>query len=189
MDRPLTRLVDCAPMPAAFAIYPSLQGASVIVTGGASGIGAEIVRAFAAQGSRVGFVDFDVERGTALASELRDAAGQVRFERCDLRDVDDLRRAFSTLATVQGPARVLVNNAARDDRHAWQDVTPEFYDERIATNLRHMFFAIQAVAPAMIAAMITKNRWDPPVAAAPNSLASNGWLARLSGLSAMRSRG
>ena len=139
-------------MSAAFAIYPSLEGTSVIVTGGASGIGAEIVRAFAGQGSRVGFVDFDVDRGTALASELGEAGAQVRFERCDLRDIDDLRRAFATLATVQGPARVLVNNAARDDRHVWQDVTPEFYDERIATNLRHMFFAIQAVAPAMIAA-------------------------------------
>ncbi len=139
-------------MSATFAIYPSLEDTSVIVTGGASGIGAEIVRAFAGQGSRVGFVDFDVERGTALASELGDAGAQVRFERCDLRDIDDLRRAFTALAAAQGPARVLVNNAARDDRHLWQDVTPEFYDERIATNLRHMFFAIQAVAPAMIAA-------------------------------------
>ena len=71
---------------------------------------------------------------------------------CDLRDIDDLRRAFAALAAAQGPPRVLVNNAARDDRHLWQDVTPEFYDERIATNLRHMFFAIQAVAPGMIAA-------------------------------------
>lgn len=139
-------------MSAAFAIYPSLRDTSVIVTGGASGIGAEIVRAFAGQGSHVGFVDFDVERGTALASELGEAGAQVRFEPCDLRDIDDLRRAFAALATAQGPARVLVNNAARDDRHAWQDVTPEFYDERISTNLRHMFFAIQAVAPGMIAA-------------------------------------
>lgn len=139
-------------MSAAFAIYPSLEDVSVIVTGGASGIGAEIVRAFAGQGARIGFVDLDVERGTALASELGDAGAQVRFEQCDLRDIDDLRRAFTALATLHGPARVLVNNAARDDRHSWQDVTPEFYDERIAANLRHMFFAIQAVAPAMIAA-------------------------------------
>jgi NAD(P)-dependent dehydrogenase (short-subunit alcohol dehydrogenase family) len=139
-------------MSADFAIYPSLKDLSVIVTGGASGIGAEIVRAFAEQGARIGFVDFDVERGTALASALGDTGPQVRFERCDLRDIDDLRRAFSVLATAQGPARVLVNNAARDDRHMWQDVTPEFFDERIATNLRHMLFAIQAVAPAMIAA-------------------------------------
>ncbi len=136
----------------AFAIYPSLADTSVFLTGGASGIGAEIVRAFAEQGSRVGFVDFDREHGTALASELTSAGAQVRFEPCDLRDVEALRRAFASLAAAQGPARVLVNNAARDDRHAWADVTPEFYDERIATNLRHMFFAIQAVAPGMIAA-------------------------------------
>lgn len=139
-------------MTSPFATYPSLSGVSVIVTGGASGIGAEIVRAFAAQGSRVGFVDMDVERAHALAVELGAAGAQVRFERCDLRHIDDLRRAFGALADAHGPARVLVNNAARDDRHAWQDVTPEFYDERIATNLRHMFFAIQTVAPGMIAA-------------------------------------
>jgi NAD(P)-dependent dehydrogenase (short-subunit alcohol dehydrogenase family) len=136
----------------AFAIYPSLKDASVVVTGGASGIGMEIVRAFAGQDSRVGFVDFDAERGRALASELSAAGAHVQFEPCDLRDIDALRRAFGALATVHGPVRVLVNNAARDDRHAWDQVTPEFYDERIATNLRHMFFAIQAVAPGMIAA-------------------------------------
>jgi NAD(P)-dependent dehydrogenase (short-subunit alcohol dehydrogenase family) len=135
-----------------FAIYPSLKNASVIVTGGASGIGEEIVRAFAAQQSRVGFVDFDRDRGTALADALSRAGAHARFAYGDLRDIDDLRRAFAALEEANGPARVLVNNAARDDRHRWQDVTPEFYDERIATNLRHMFFAIQAVAPAMIAA-------------------------------------
>jgi NAD(P)-dependent dehydrogenase (short-subunit alcohol dehydrogenase family) len=136
----------------AFAIYPSLNDTSVFITGGASGIGAEIVRAFAAQGSRVGFVDLDREQGVALASELANRGAQVRFEPCDLRDIEALKRAFTSLASAQGSARVLVNNAARDDRHAWADVTPAFYDERIATNLRHMFFAIQAVAPGMIAA-------------------------------------
>jgi D-xylose 1-dehydrogenase len=135
-----------------FAIYPSLRDASVIVTGGASGIGMEIVRAFAGQRSKVGFLDFDVEHGETLAAELQAGGGHVRFEACDLRDVDALRHAVAALAEVHGPARVLVNNAARDDRHRWEDVTPEFYDERIATNLRHMFFAIQAVAPGMIAA-------------------------------------
>lgn len=136
----------------AFASYPSLRDASVLVTGGASGIGMEIVRAFAGQGSRVGFLDFDVEHGDRLAAELQAIGGQVRFEKCDLRDIDALRGAATALADAHGPARVLVNNAARDDRHRWEDVTPEFYDERIATNLRHMFFAIQAVAPGMIAA-------------------------------------
>ncbi|MCG8593667.1 MAG: SDR family oxidoreductase [Kiloniellales bacterium] len=133
-----------------FARYPSLEQAVVFITGGASGIGAEIVRAFAGQGARVGFVDLDEERGAALAAEL--AGATVRFEACDLRDVPALKRAFAALEAALGPAAVLVNNAARDDRHAWQEVEPDDYDERIATNLRHMFFAIQAVAPGMIAA-------------------------------------
>jgi NAD(P)-dependent dehydrogenase (short-subunit alcohol dehydrogenase family) len=135
-----------------FAVYPSLSGTVVFITGGASGIGEEIVRAFAAQDSRIGFVDIDAERGKALADELEKQGASVRFEHCDLRDIDALKRAFTALEAALGPATVLVNNAARDDRHAWQDVTPDYYDERIATNLRHMFFAIQAVAPGMIAA-------------------------------------
>jgi NAD(P)-dependent dehydrogenase (short-subunit alcohol dehydrogenase family) len=136
----------------AFAIYPSLKDKSVFVTGGASGIGAEIVDAFAAQNAKVGFVDLDARRGEALATSLRQRGARVRFEPCDLRDIAALRGAFAALGAAQGPAQVLVNNAARDDRHSWDQVTPEYYDERIATNLRHMFFAIQAVAPAMIAA-------------------------------------
>ncbi|KAB0681874.1 SDR family NAD(P)-dependent oxidoreductase [Aureimonas leprariae] len=135
-----------------FAIYPSLKGVPVIVTGGASGIGADVVRAFAAQGSKVGFVDLDAARGEALAAELGGGEANVRFEACDLRDIDALRNAFARLGAAHGDALVLVNNAARDDRHGWEDVTPDYYDERIATNLRHMFFAIQAVAPGMIAA-------------------------------------
>lgn len=133
----------------AFARYPSLAGRTVFVTGGASGIGAEIVAAFADQGSRVGFVDFDIETGAALAARLGDA---VAFEPCDLRDIAALQAAFARLADRIGPARVLVNNAARDDRHDWRTVTPDYWDERMAANLRHQFFAIQAVAPGMIAA-------------------------------------
>ena len=135
-----------------FAKYPSLQGKSVIVTGGASGIGEATVRAFAEQGARIGFVDLDAERGTALAAELEAAGHAARFARCDLRDVDALKAAFARLTQAQGAAQVLVNNAARDDRHRWQDVDPDYWDERISTNLRHMFFAVQAVAPGMIAA-------------------------------------
>lgn len=135
-----------------FATYPSLKGATVFITGGASGIGEEIVRAFAAQGSRTGFIDLDQERGRALADELGRQGAEVRFEACDLRDIDQLKRAFAALEAALGPATVLVNNAARDDRHCWEEVTPEYYDERIAANLRHMFFAIQAVAPGMIRA-------------------------------------
>ena len=133
-------------------IYPSLAGAVVYVTGGASGIGEVTVRAFAEQGSRIGFLDIDAERGRALAQELRSGGAEVAFEACDLRDIAALRRALANLKASLGAAGVLVNNAARDDRHGWEDVTPEYYDERIATNLRHMFFATQAVAPGMIAA-------------------------------------
>jgi D-xylose 1-dehydrogenase len=135
-----------------FGTYPSLRSAVVLVTGGASGIGEEIVRAFAAQGSRTGFVDLDAERGRVLAEELEQQGAEVRFEPCDLRDIDQLKHAFAALDAALGPATVLVNNAARDDRHDWQEVTLEYYDERIATNLRHMFFAIQAVAPGMVKA-------------------------------------
>ncbi|MGY3438107.1 MULTISPECIES: SDR family NAD(P)-dependent oxidoreductase [unclassified Marinovum] len=130
-----------------FASYPSLAGKSVFVTGGASGIGADIVRAFAEQGARVGFVDLDAAAGAALCAEV---GGDVTFEVCDLRDIDALKAAFAALAARVGAADVLVNNAARDDRHDWREVTPEYWDERQATNLRHQFFAIQAVAPGMI---------------------------------------
>ncbi len=132
-----------------FARYPSLKDKTVFVTGGASGIGAETVRAFAGQGARVGFVDLDRDAGERLLSELD---GQHALAVCDLRDIEGLRGAFEDLVAEVGPAHVLVNNAARDDRHDWREVTPEYWDERQATNLRHMFFAIQSVAPGMIEA-------------------------------------
>ena len=132
-----------------FARYPSLDGKSVIVTGGASGIGAATVAAFAAQGAKVGFLDRDAESAAALKDSTD---GTVDYELCDLCDIEALRAGITALAERHGPATVLANNAARDDRHKWQDVTPEYWDERQATNIRHMFFAIQAVAPGMIAA-------------------------------------
>lgn len=133
----------------AFGIYPSLKGQTVFITGGASGIGADLVREFAGQGCRVGFVDIDAAGGKAL-SDATD--GEVLFEPCDLRDIEALQTAFARLKESIGPAHVLVNNAARDDRHDWREVTVDYWDERAATNIRHMFFAIQAVAPDMIAA-------------------------------------
>ena len=136
----------------AFATYPSLSGKSVVVSGGASGIGAEMVRAFAAQGSRVGFLDFDEVGSQKLAEELTRDGARVVHQFCDLRDIAATQAAIAALAEANGPATVLVNNAARDDRHGYESVTPEYFDERIATNLKHMFFAIQAVAPGMIAA-------------------------------------
>jgi NAD(P)-dependent dehydrogenase (short-subunit alcohol dehydrogenase family) len=131
-----------------FAIYPSLKGKTVIISGGASGIGAEIVTAFATQGARVGFLDLDKKASAALVEKLD---GDITYEICDLRDIDALRTALGNLKDKLGGADVLVNNAARDDRHNWEDVTPEYWDERMATNLRHMFFSIQTVAPDMIA--------------------------------------
>ncbi|MEO0484361.1 MAG: SDR family oxidoreductase [Pseudomonadota bacterium] len=129
------------------ATYPSLVGQTVLLTGGAQGIGAELVRGFAAQGARVGFVDLDPDGSAAMAAET----GAI-FEIADLRDIAALKQAFANLIATLGAPKVLVNNAARDDRHGWETVTAEYYDERIATNLRHMFFATQACAPAMIAA-------------------------------------
>jgi NAD(P)-dependent dehydrogenase (short-subunit alcohol dehydrogenase family) len=127
-----------------FATYPSLKNEAVIVTGGASGIGASIVEHFATQGARVGFLDLDDEAGRALG-----AACGASFIKCDLRDIDALRAAIAKFEAAHGPTLALVNNAARDDRHAIEDVTPQYWDERMATNLRHQFFAAQAVAPTM----------------------------------------
>jgi len=101
---------------------------------------------FAAQGTRVGFIDLDDNASATIAAELQN----VTYEICDLRDIPALKSAFAALRTRLGPASVLVNNAARDDRHDWKDVTPEYWDDRLNTNLRHQFFAIQAIAPDMI---------------------------------------
>ncbi len=130
-----------------FATFPSLNGKTVFITGGAGGIGAETVRAFAAQGAKVGFLDLNADAGHELLAELE---GEHAFAQCDLRDIDALRDALEQLTEELGPAHVLVNNAAQDDRHDWREVTSDYWDERMATNIRHMFFAIQAVAPAMI---------------------------------------
>lgn len=127
------------------ASFHSLRGKGVVVTGGASGIGADIVRAFAEQGSRVGFVDLDERAGTALAASL----SEVHFERCDVTDVAALRAAIARLATAVGGVDVLVNNVANDQRHRLEDITPAYFDERIAVNLRPHFFATQAVLAAM----------------------------------------
>ncbi len=121
----------------------------MFVSGGASGIGAAMVRAFAAQRARVAFVDLDDASAQALSSELRDA---VRFWRCDVRDVAALQSIIANAGRELGPIRVLVNNAARDDRHALEDVTPAFWDDNLAVNLRHHFFAAQAVVPQMTGA-------------------------------------
>jgi NAD(P)-dependent dehydrogenase (short-subunit alcohol dehydrogenase family) len=135
------------------ATYPSLAGRVVFVSGGSSGIGAELVRAFAAQGSKVAFCGTRAGGGDALIAEVT-AAGHPApwYAACDVRDVAAYQALLARVAAEAGPVRVLVNNAGRDDRHAMEDVTPEFWDDRLALNLKHYFFAIQAVAPGMAAA-------------------------------------
>ena len=137
----------------AFARYPSLEDRRVLVTGGASGIGASIVEHFLDQGAQVGFLDFDAAAAAELMAGLGERARRCRFACVDLRDIAALRRGVEEVAAALGePVTVLINNAARDDRHAFEEVTPEYFDERIATNLRHQFFAAQAVRDGMIAA-------------------------------------
>jgi len=137
----------------AYAVYPSLRERVVFISGGSSGIGAELVRAFAAQGSRVAFCGTKADGGHALAGELIAAGhGAPWYAACDVRDVVAYQAVLARVAAELGPVRVLVNNAGRDDRHAMEEVTPAMWDERLALNLKHYFFAIQAVAPGMAAA-------------------------------------
>jgi len=135
-----------------FAIYPSLKDMPVVISGGASGIGEAIVRAFAEQGSKVGFVDIAAEAGKKLEAELNLAGATTRFIECDITDVVRYQAVIREFEAAHGPALALVNNAANDERHKWEDVTPEFWDGRIAVNMKHAFFAAQAVLPGMIAA-------------------------------------
>ncbi|KFL32639.1 3-oxoacyl-ACP reductase [Devosia riboflavina] len=132
--------------------YPSLVGMPVVISGGASGIGEALVRNFAAQGAKVGFVDIQDERGTALAAELTAAGQAVLFTRCDITNTDAYQTAIAGFAAAHGDALALVNNAAHDQRHEWQEVTSAYWDDRMAVNLKHSFFAIQAVAPGMVKA-------------------------------------
>ncbi len=125
----------------------------VLVTGGASGIGAEEVTQFARQGAKVAFLDIADSAAAALIESLRQEGQPTPlYLPCDLKDIAALRSAIAEISRRLGPITVLVNNAANDQRHGYEDVTVEFWDERMATNLRHQFFAIQAVAPMMRAA-------------------------------------
>lgn len=132
-----------------FAGYPSLKDRPVVISGGASGIGEAIVRNFAAQGSKIGFVDIAKEAGERLEAELRDQGAVVKFTHCDITDTERYQGAIRDFAAIHGDALALVNNAAHDERHSLEEVTPQYWDERIAVNIKHAFFAIQAVAPGM----------------------------------------
>jgi NAD(P)-dependent dehydrogenase (short-subunit alcohol dehydrogenase family) len=137
-----------------YASYPSLVDRGVFITGGAAGIGSALVEQFARQGSKVAFVDRDTTAAQATIDRCRAAevAHTPVFLEVDLLDIDALRAACAEATRQLGTIGVLVNNAANDDRHDWRDMTVEYFDDRINTNLRHYFFAIQALAPAMLEA-------------------------------------
>jgi NAD(P)-dependent dehydrogenase (short-subunit alcohol dehydrogenase family) len=165
--------------------YPDLAGRTVFVSGGGSGIGAAFVRSFAAQDCRVAFIDIADEPSEALVAEL---GASVRYSHCDVRDIDALRATVAAAGKTFGPVRVLVNNAARDDRHRMDDVTPAYWDDNLAVNLRHHFFAAQAAAPQMAAAgggsiinlgSISWMRGRPAMAAYTTSKAAISGLTRV----------
>jgi len=130
--------------------YPDLAGRTVFVSGGGSGIGAAFVARFVEQGCRVAFVDIADAPSQALVAQLGEQ--HVRYAHCDVRDIAALQAAIADVQRAWGPIRVLLNNAARDDRHKLEDVTPAYWDENQAINLRHHVFAAQSVAPGMAAA-------------------------------------
>jgi D-xylose 1-dehydrogenase len=130
-----------------YASYPSLKGRTVLVTGGASGIGESIVRHFARQGSKVAFLD--IQDVGAIAA---DGSPRPEYIHCDVTDIPALQAAVSDLLARHGTVDVLVNNAANDQRHKFEDVTPEYWDRSVGLNLKPFFFAAQAVLPAMAAA-------------------------------------
>lgn len=131
------------------AIYPDLKDKTALITGGASGIGEAIVRAFAAQGAKVGFFDLDASAGTALRDQLRGEGAKVHFGDVDVTDTGALQRAVEAARAELGPVSILVNNAARDDRHPALEVTDEDFDKLIGINFKHQFFASQAVIEDM----------------------------------------
>ncbi|PZU56451.1 MAG: 3-oxoacyl-ACP reductase [Sphingobium sp.] len=132
------------------AIYPSLKGKRVFISGGGSGIGEGLVEGFVAQGARVAFCDILETESRALVGKLSEgAAFAPTFLACDLRDLDALEATLGAAEQALGGIDILINNAARDDRHTIADVTPAFWDENLAVNLRHQFFAAKAAVPAM----------------------------------------
>jgi D-xylose 1-dehydrogenase len=130
-----------------YTLYPSLRDRAVFVSGGSSGIGAELVRAFAAQGSRVAFCGTKAGGGDALIEEVvRSGHAAPMYEACDVRDIAALQQLLDRVAERFGPIQALVNNAGRDDRHSLDELTPEYWDNCLAINLRHQVFATQTVA-------------------------------------------
>jgi NAD(P)-dependent dehydrogenase (short-subunit alcohol dehydrogenase family) len=169
-----------------FASYPSLRGRAVLITGGATGIGESLVTHFAQQGSRVAFVDIDDESAKGLADSLAGAGWpKPLYLHCDLTDVAALQSAVRQALAVFGAIDVLVNNAANDQRHTVESVTPESFDASIAINLRPQFFAIQAVVPGMRAAQrgsiinMSSISWIIPTTGVPLYIAAKSAIVGL----------
>jgi D-xylose 1-dehydrogenase len=132
-----------------FTRYDSLNGRTVVVTGGATGIGSAFVRAFAENGARVAFLDIQADAGAVLAAATDSSGGKPLFLPCDLTDIEALRGALDEVRSALGPAAVLVNNAANDQRYDFAAMTPAEFDRTIAVNFRHVFFAAQSIVPQM----------------------------------------
>ncbi|KZV15235.1 momilactone A synthase-like [Dorcoceras hygrometricum] len=132
-----------------YASYPSLRGRSVLITGGATGIGAAFVGHFARQGAKVAFLDVDDAGANSLLGTLQDVAHPPLFLRCDLTDLDALHAAIAAARGHLGLIAVLINNAANDVRHALADVDAAAFERNVAVNLRHQVFATRAVIPDM----------------------------------------
>jgi len=152
--------------------YIDLKDRAALVSGGATGIGEAIVRAFAEQGMAVGILDLAEREGSALARELSDRGAKVFFSRVDVTDTQALRSAIDHVRTALGPLTVLVNNAANDERHEIEAVTPEYWDRQIAVNLKHYFFAAQSVVPDM------KDRGGGSIV----NLSSTSWVKGVGGM-------
>ena len=136
--------------PSPYATYPSLADRVVLVTGGGQGIGAAAVEHFALQGARVAFLDRVDEPSESLVQSLAPRCAHLTIYRhCDLTDIPALQSTIAEISTTVGPPRILINNAASDDRHRFEDVTLDYWNRSMAVNLRHQFFAAQAVAPGM----------------------------------------
>jgi NAD(P)-dependent dehydrogenase (short-subunit alcohol dehydrogenase family) len=157
---------------AQFATYPSLIDRTVLVTGGATGIGASLVEHFAGQGAKVGFIDIDTQAGTLLAAGLAAARTAPMFVGADLTDTAAMLSAIDSVRRRLGPIVVLINNAANDQRHSIADTTPESWDAGIAVNLKHQFFAAQAVVADM----------QQAGGGSIVNLGSVSWMLKLSGM-------
>ncbi len=130
------------------ATFHDLHGASVFITGGGSGIGAALTDGFMAQGAQVAFVD--LQDSSAFVAEMAEKHGRAPlFLQCDITDTQALQDSIAQAGATHGPLRVLVNNAANDQRHALDETTPEFWDQMLAINLKAYFFACQAAARQM----------------------------------------